>query len=81
MSATIPGPDGQPRCRWCAAASEFLHYHDREWIFPSTMTTAYSKSLAWKVFNPVLSWRTILAKRDNFRAAFVGFDFNRVARF
>ncbi|MGO7429006.1 DNA-3-methyladenine glycosylase I, partial [Rhizobium ruizarguesonis] len=34
MSATIFGPDGQPRCRWCAAAPEFLPYHDTEWGFP-----------------------------------------------
>lgn len=31
--ATTPGPDGQPRCRWCAAAPEFFGYHDREWGF------------------------------------------------
>ena len=34
MSATVAGPDGKPRCRWCAAAPEFLEYHDREWGFP-----------------------------------------------
>ena len=30
MSATIVGPDGKPRCRWCSAAPEFLAYHDTE---------------------------------------------------
>lgn len=30
MSATILGPDGRPRCRWCAAAPEFLAYHDTD---------------------------------------------------
>lgn len=34
MSATIAGPDGKPRCRWCGAAPEFLAYHDTEWGFP-----------------------------------------------
>ncbi|MGK4495629.1 DNA-3-methyladenine glycosylase I, partial [Klebsiella pneumoniae] len=32
-------------------------------------------------FQSGLSWRTILAKRENFRAAFHGFDFSRIARF
>src|SRR5690606_8068661 len=34
MSKTIAGPDGKLRCRWCAAAPEFLAYHDTEWGFP-----------------------------------------------
>ena len=34
MSATMAGPDGEPRCRWCGAAPEFLVYHDTEWGFP-----------------------------------------------
>ena len=34
MSTTIPGHDGQPRCRWCNAAPEFFDYHDREWGYP-----------------------------------------------
>ena len=34
MEQLIQGPDGQSRCRWCAAAPEFLDYHDTEWGFP-----------------------------------------------
>ncbi|WP_286851374.1 DNA-3-methyladenine glycosylase I, partial [Hydrogenophaga sp. 70-12] len=34
MSQTLDGPDGQPRCRWCATTPEFLPYHDTEWGFP-----------------------------------------------
>src|SRR5438132_478852 len=34
MSATVFGPDGKPRCRWCASAPEFFIYHDTEWGFP-----------------------------------------------
>jgi DNA-3-methyladenine glycosylase I len=81
MSATNPGPDGQPRCRWCAAAPEFLHYHDREWGFPVDDDNRLFEKLCLEGFQSGLSWRTILAKRENFRAAFLGFDFNRVARF
>ena len=39
------------------------------------------KNCAWKVSSRGLSWRTILAKRENFRKAFRNFDFNKVARF
>lgn len=81
MSATIPGPDGRPRCRWCAAAPEFFDYHDREWGFPVVDDIRLFEKLCLESFQSGLSWRTILAKRDNFRAAFDGFDFRRVARF
>jgi DNA-3-methyladenine glycosylase I len=78
---TIPGPDGKPRCRWCAAAPEFLAYHDREWGFPVADDRRLFEKLCLEGFQSGLSWRTILAKRENFRAAFHGFDFRKVARF
>ncbi len=81
MSQTLPGPDGQPRCRWCAAAPEFLPYHDREWGFPVGDDQRLFEKLSLEAFQSGLSWRTILAKRENFRVAFQGFDFHRVARF
>ncbi|MEQ8398345.1 DNA-3-methyladenine glycosylase I [Thalassobaculum sp.] len=81
MNATIPGPDGEPRCRWCGAAPEFLGYHDTEWGFPVDDDRRLFEKLCLESFQSGLSWRTILAKRDNFRAAFLGFDFDRVARF
>jgi len=81
MDSVIPGPDGQPRCRWCAAAPEFLHYHDTEWGFPVTDDLRLFEKLCLEGFQSGLSWRTILAKRENFRAAFLNFDYRRVARF
>ncbi|MFT4198903.1 MAG: DNA-3-methyladenine glycosylase I [Pseudoxanthomonas sp.] len=81
MSATIAGPDGRPRCRWCAAAPEFLHYHDHEWGFPVADDRRLFEKLSLEAFQSGLSWRTILAKREHFRAAFHGFDFARVAGF
>jgi DNA-3-methyladenine glycosylase I len=81
MSSTINGPDGQPRCRWCAAAPEFLHYHDHEWGFPVDDDRRLFEKLCLEGFQSGLSWRTILAKRENFRAAFHGFDFERIARY
>lgn len=81
MSKTIPGPDGKPRCRWCAAAPEFFNYHDREWGFPVGDDRRLFEKLCLESFQSGLSWRTILAKRENFRAAFAGFDFDKVAQF
>jgi len=81
MSATITGPDGRPRCRWCGAAPEFFDYHDREWGFPVSDDRRLFEKLCLESFQSGLSWRTILAKRDNFRAAFCNFEFDRIARF
>jgi DNA-3-methyladenine glycosylase I len=81
MSELFTGPDGKPRCRWCGAAPEFLPYHDTEWGFPVTDDVRLFEKLCLEGFQSGLSWRTILAKRENFRAAFHGFDFDRVARF
>ena len=77
---TVPGPDGKPRCRWCAAAPEFFAYHDEEWGFPQGDDHRLFEKLCLEGFQSGLSWRTILAKRENFRRAFHGFDFEKMAR-
>lgn len=79
MSKTVIGPDGLPRCAWCAAAPEFFDYHDQEWGFPVGDDRTLFEKLCLESFQSGLSWRTILAKRENFRAAFDHFDFNKVA--
>lgn len=81
MSMTISGPDGRPRCRWCTAAPEFLAYHDHEWGYPVGDDRRLFEKLSLEAFQSGLSWRTILAKRENFRSAFAGFDFDRIARY
>jgi DNA-3-methyladenine glycosylase I len=81
MSKTIKGPDGKPRCRWCEAAPEFFDYHDKEWGFPVSDDQRLFEKICLESFQCGLSWRTILAKRENFRAAFHHFDFNKVAKF
>ncbi len=81
MNATIPGPDGQLRCSWCSAAPEFFEYHDNEWGYPVGDDIRLFEKLCLESFQSGLSWRTILAKRDNFRTAFLNFDFNKVANF
>jgi DNA-3-methyladenine glycosylase I len=82
MSTTIRGPDGLARCRWCAdAAPAYLAYHDTEWGFPVADDRRLFEKISLEGFQSGLSWRTILAKRENFRAAFLRFDFREVARF
>lgn len=81
MSATILGSDGKTRCHWCASVPEFVPYHDKEWGFPVADDRRLFEKLSLEGFQSGLSWRTILVKRENFRAAFQGFDFERVARF
>ena len=81
MGKTIVGDDGKARCRWCAAAPEFLVYHDTEWGFPVADDQRLFEKLALEGFQSGLSWRTILAKRENFRRAFAGFNIEAVAAF
>ncbi len=81
MNDLFVGPDGQSRCRWCGSAPEFLDYHDKEWGFPVSDEHRLFEKLCLEGFQSGLSWRTILAKREHFRTAFHGFDFDRVARF
>jgi DNA-3-methyladenine glycosylase I len=81
MDATVVGDDGRPRCRWCAGVPEFLPYHDGEWGFPVDDDRRLFEKLSLEGFQSGLSWRTILAKRENFRAAFRNFEMAAVARF
>lgn len=81
MGTTTISADGKTRCKWCDAAPEFDAYHDREWGFPVGDDRRLFEKICLEGFQSGLSWRTILAKRENFRAAFDDFDFNRVAKF
>ncbi|WP_417825903.1 DNA-3-methyladenine glycosylase I [Thalassospira povalilytica] len=81
MDRIVIGPDGKCRCSWCDAAPEFNTYHDTEWGFPVTDDRRLFEKICLEGFQSGLSWRTILSKRENFRAAFADFDFHRVAQF
>lgn len=81
MAELFIGPDGKRRCAWAGAAPEFLDYHDREWGFPVKDDQRLFEKVCLESFQSGLSWRTILNKRENFRAAFAGFDFNAMAQF
>lgn len=76
-----PGPDGRPRCSWAVSAPDYVTYHDHEWGRPVTDDRGIYERLTLEAFQSGLSWLTILRKREAFRAAFAGFDYERVAEF
>jgi DNA-3-methyladenine glycosylase I len=80
-SGAVAGPDGKLRCPWGLSAAEYVAYHDEEWGRPVHGDTAIFERLCLEGFQSGLSWLTILRKRENFRAAFAGFDAAAVAGF
>jgi DNA-3-methyladenine glycosylase I len=75
------GPDGVARCWWGASTEEYAAYHDHEWGVPVRDDRGLYEKLCLEAFQSGLSWLTILRKRDSFRAAFAGFEIERVAAF
>ncbi len=79
MPLTNPPP---PRCPWPTYDDPlYLAYHDTEWGVPVHDDRRIFEFLVLEVFQAGLSWRTVLHKRKNFRAAFAGFDYRKVAGF
>jgi DNA-3-methyladenine glycosylase I len=68
------------RC-WESSDPAYEAYHDDEWGRPVLDERGIYERLCLEGFQSGLSWLTILRKRENFRAAFAGFDPERVARF
>src|SRR3954453_11935778 len=77
----IRGDDGSERCAWGDQPAIYRAYHDGEWGFPVDDDRRLFEKLCLEGFQSGLSWRTILAKRQNFRKAFANFDVDKVARF
>jgi DNA-3-methyladenine glycosylase I len=75
------GDDGVVRCFWAGSDPLYLRYHDREWGFPVADDRRLFEKICLEGFQAGLSWLTILRKRENFRAAFRGFEPETVARF
>ena len=69
------------RCPWCGADVLYMKYHDEEWGAPLRDDRKLFEFLILEGAQAGLSWITILRRRENYRAAFVGFDPERVARF
>jgi DNA-3-methyladenine glycosylase I len=80
-SGIITGDDGKSRCHWHANLPDYMRYHDEEWGRPVTDDIRLFEKICLEGFQSGLSWLTILRKRENFRAAFAGFDFEKIALF
>lgn len=75
----LTGEDGTRSCAWHGGLPDYARYHDEEWGRPVADDIRLFEKICLEGFQSGLSWLTILRKRDNFRAAFDGFDFARVA--
>ena len=81
MPGLARGADGRRRCWWGDSSADYARYHDEEWGRPVTDDRGLYERMVLEGFQSGLSWLTILRKRDNFRAAFAGFDIDAVAGF
>ena len=72
---------GLTGCTWRMAAPEYLRYHDHEWGVPVADDIRLYEKICLEGFQAGLAWITILRKREQFRAAFDGFDFRCVAQY
>jgi DNA-3-methyladenine glycosylase I len=79
MSAKMPA--AERRCPWCLGSPGYIAYHDREWGVPVHDDRILFEFLVLEGAQAGLSWSTILAKRENYRRLFAGFDPAKVARF
>jgi len=69
------------RCEWAGTEPVMVAYHDDEWGVPTHADRELFELLTLEGAQAGLSWRTILMKRDGYRAAFAGFDVDAVAGF
>jgi DNA-3-methyladenine glycosylase I len=81
MDGLVRGDDGVVRCAWGDSTPDYRVYHDEEWGRPVGDDVRLFEKLCLEGFQSGLSWLTILRKRENFRAAFAGFDFHKVAAY
>jgi DNA-3-methyladenine glycosylase I len=77
----VIGDDGLARPTWAATDPLLRDYYDTEWGMPVRDEQGLFERLSLEAFQSGLSWATILRKRPAFRAAFDGFDPDRVAAY
>ncbi|NTE85477.1 DNA-3-methyladenine glycosylase I [Agrobacterium rubi] len=77
----MTGEDGKVRCFWQQGLEDYARYHDEEWGRPVDDDRRLFEKICLEGFQSGLSWLTVLRKREAFRAAFCGFDFDKVAEF
>lgn len=75
------GPDDRPRCSWSVTDPLYVAYHDREWGVPVHDDRLLFELLVLEGAQAGLSWLIILRKREAYRAAFSGFDPQKVAAY
>jgi DNA-3-methyladenine glycosylase I len=68
------------RCPWAEGSALETEYHDREWGVPVHDDRTLFEFLTLEGAQAGLSWRTVLAKRDGYRVAFLDYDLARLAR-
>src|ERR1700684_288712 len=78
-SGGVAGAEGKLRCPWAVSTDDMFAYHNDEWGRPVRDDRGLFERLCLEAFQSGLSWLTILRKRENFRAAFAGFEMATVA--
>ncbi len=80
--ATLATSDGKNRCFWATGVPDFYEkYHDEEWGVPCFDEHKMFEMLILEGAQAGLSWQTVLAKRENYRRAFDGFNVEKIARY
>jgi DNA-3-methyladenine glycosylase I len=69
------------RCDWCEKDYLYRKYHDEEWGVIVKKDEVFFEFLVLEAFQAGLSWHTILKKREEFRMAFDGFDYKKIAKY
>jgi DNA-3-methyladenine glycosylase I len=74
-------PPDKKRCPWCLSDPVYTDYHDLEWGVPVHDDRKWFEFLVLEGAQAGLNWLLVLKKRENYRRAYDGFDFERVARY
>lgn len=69
------------RCDWCGDNELYVKYHDEEWGVPVHDDRKHFEFLVLESAQAGLNWLTILKKRENYRKAYDGFDYMKVAQY
>jgi DNA-3-methyladenine glycosylase I len=83
VDGTMAGmkPQTKKRCPWCLSDPLYIDYHDREWGVPVHDDCKWFEFLLLEGAQAGLNWLLVLKKRENYRKAYDGFDFARIARY
>ena len=74
--------DTKVRCAWCNLKNpKYVEYHDNQWCLKSTDEQYLYEMFILESFQAGLSWECVLNKRENFRAAYDGFDIDKVCTY